>query len=90
MGEVDAIFDAFAGLSEQIHRQDALNRKVRQIQSVTSKKCGNCAFWMTTHCKPEKVHKQFKSMESTGCSDFNRCSSSVNLEVQFIKELKET
>jgi hypothetical protein len=89
MSEIDAIFDAFHRTSKIIHSADAIRRKEEQIESVRSKRCGNCRFWMTSQCKPEKEMRQFKSMSSQACEEFSRDHSSLLLDDQFSSELTD-
>jgi hypothetical protein len=44
-----------------------IRRKLRDLEKV---RCGECSLWMTSGCKPEKVHGHFKSGESFPCEDF--------------------
>lgn len=85
--EVDAIFDAVAKASHIGHLAHKIQEKRAQIREVAAKRCGNCFHWMKSSCKPEKVHRQFKSCSSLACEDFERSRCSERLEEQFQGEL---
>lgn len=82
------VFEWADEFSRRVHTADAIAKKLVQIYSVTSKTCGNCYHWMKTSCKPEKVHGQFKSVNSIACGDFVREPAMVKLEEQFRRELE--
>ncbi len=86
--EINEIFDAVAEYSTQVIRADKIFKKQQQIQSVESRRCGNCDYWMKSTCRPEKEFKQFKSCNSTACTDFKSEGMSKGLAVRFKKELK--
>lgn len=85
----DAIFDAVAQAARTMALDYKIAEKKEQIASVTECRCGNCALWMTSRCKPEKRHGQFKCMNSWGCGDFRLSSGSLRLQDQFTLELAE-
>jgi|GEM_PF-2745771 len=70
--DADKIFDAMSKMSSKVHRLDKIREQRKIVNRWSAEVCGNCVFWMTSNCKPEKVHKQFKSMSSIACSDFTR------------------
>ena len=85
---MERIFDAFTKLGTAMHRMDAINRKKEQINSVTSKTCGNCNHWMkTSKCEPEQKGIK-KSMNDCGCDNHTQSHESHQLEVLFREELK--
>jgi hypothetical protein len=86
---INRIFDAFMKMSEHSGLRDQAARKQEQINSVCARRCGNCDHWMKTSCKPEKVHKQFKSSGSIACAEFERDWGSKKLEAEFRGELDQ-
>lgn len=84
---INGIFDAFMKMSEYSGLRNQAARKQEQIASVLQRRCGNCDHWMKTSCKPEKVHKQFKSSGSIACGAFERDWASKKLEAEFRGEL---
>jgi hypothetical protein len=86
---INAFFDAIGKASEIAGIAGQARSKREQIESVTSRRCGNCEHWMKTTCKPEKVHKQFKSSGSIACGAFQRDWMSLKLETEFRVELDE-
>ena len=72
MSEVDVIFDAVGKAFDIIHKQDEINKAKKRLVETEKKQCGMCRLWMTSYCKPEKEHRQFKSMSSYPCKDFER------------------
>jgi len=70
VNEVDAIFDAIGRASRLMLLNHQRNEKAEQLRSIKAHRCGNCALWMTSHCKPEAERGQLKSMNSPGCNDF--------------------
>jgi hypothetical protein len=86
---INGIFDAFMKFSEYSGLRNQAARKQEQINSVMQRRCGNCDHWMKTSCKPEKVHKQFKSSGSIACGAFQRDPMSLKLEAEFRGELDQ-
>jgi hypothetical protein len=86
--DVDSIFDAIGKASRYVLLMDERGRKLRQLAGVQSKTCGNCGYWMTRSCIPEKQHGQFKSCNSMGCKDF-KLSDKAGLIPQFTEELRQ-
>ena len=86
---VDRIFDAATLVCNQIHKEDYVREKRRQIISVTSKRCGNCDHWMKVTCEREKKNKEFKSMNTPACSKFLLSGMSMFLRDRFNRELQE-
>lgn len=87
--DANAIFDAASKASKFILWQDAINTKTAHINSVLSKRCGHCQYWMTRSCIPEKEHGQFKSCDSVGCRAFTRCSWTEELAEKLRLELDD-
>jgi hypothetical protein len=85
---IDRIFDAFVLMSDEIHKQDAINKKQAQINSVKEHRCGNCANWMKVTCIPEKTTGNKKSMNSLGCELFDYDFMSIKLAGEFEAELQ--
>lgn len=86
---INGIFDAFMKMSEYSGLRNQAARKQEQIANVCARRCGNCDHWMKTSCKPEKVHKQFKSSGSMACGAFERDPMSLKLEAEFRGELDQ-
>ncbi len=89
MDDIRDLFDVFLDAARPAIVQHKIRKKREQILSVLKRECGNCAKWMTSGCVPEKAHKQFKSMSSYACGDFELCPDSVRLQEQFTQELAE-
>ena len=87
MNIADQIFDAVAKVASEEMCWHAIRNKQKQINSVLEKRCGNCCYWMKSSCKPEKVGKQFKSMASVACGEFELCSMSKALAEEWKAEL---
>ncbi len=88
MNEIDKIFDAFEKASVLMGLEDRKRKKLKQLQSVQRRKCGNCFHWMKSSCKAEKVHGQFKSGETFACAEF-KLQDSGRLIDTFKMELVE-
>ena len=86
---INAIFDVSGKASQILHIQDQYQDKLAQIESVRSKRCGNCEHWMKSSCVPEKKHGQFKSMGSLACENFILAHSSKYMIEEFIEELRK-
>ncbi len=70
MNKIDQIFDALEKASTLMELHDRKRKKIKQLQSVQRRKCGNCFHWMKSSCEAEKVHGQFKSAETVACAKF--------------------
>jgi len=86
---LNGIWDAAIAASGKIMREDQISRKKQQIRECTNRTCGNCHYWMTSSCIPEKKHKQFKSAGSCGCREFVLSQGSMRLSEGFARELAE-
>ena len=89
MSEVEAIFDAIGKVSKLVILHDKARELESRLYELNLKRCGICGHWMKNSCKPEKVHKQFKSCNSHGCKDFTRSWWVASLEERLEKELTE-
>ena len=89
MSNMNEIFDSFIEYSRKIIILDKYKSKLTQLKSVKAKRCGNCAYWMTSECIPEKKYKQFKHMNSHGCKLFTPGYSANLLINKFTEELAE-
>jgi len=86
---VDSIFDAVGKASQYVIVQDQCQKKMIQIKSVQTERCGNCEHWMKSSCMPEKEKGQFKSISSISCKDFILSHASECMLKAFTGELKE-
>ena len=86
--EIDSIFDSLARASTHMQLLGARRKKIDQLVSVQSKRCGNCYHWMKSSCVPEKKNGHFKSCNSSGCGDFS-LDDYAGLIAKFQKELAE-
>lgn len=72
MKEFNDIFDAVIFATGISIRQDRINRKKSQINSVTDHRCGNCTKWMTSACVPEMNTRRIMSMnDGFGCKYYD-------------------
>lgn len=81
------IFDAFNAFSEKVHRADEIRTLTIQANACRSRRCGNCYWWMKRECKPEKIHKQLKSMNSPACEDFNHDPAMEKIALGFDEKI---
>jgi len=88
MREVDAIFDAVGNACDLVYKQDEINKAKKRLAQAEKKNCGYCQLWMTSYCKPEKEHGQFKSMSGYPCRDFQRAQIYKDMIVERKEELK--
>lgn len=86
---INTIFDVLGKASQILHIQDQYQSKLAQIESVQSKRCGNCDHWMKSSCVLEKEHGQFKSMGSLACENFILAHSSKYMIKEFTDELRK-
>jgi hypothetical protein len=63
--------------------------EIKEKLSHTGEKCGNCDHWMKNSCKPEKMNKQFKSMNSIACLDFVEMELAKKFREEWEEKLKE-
>lgn len=85
--DANHIFEAAMAVSHALQKQHLINEKKAQIRSVTEKRCGNCHHWMKTSCVREKKFKEFKSINSIACGDYEQSCESVALFNEFSAEL---
>ncbi len=84
---IDEIFDAVMNVTDEILRFEKISEKKQQIKNMKERRCGNCYYWMKSTCRPEKELKQFKSISSFACKDFERDSITKDLIAKFEDEL---
>jgi hypothetical protein len=87
MEDIRNIFDAAIAYGKIINYAHKKSEKLDQINSVKKRKCGNCSYWMTARCAPERKHGRFKSCDSIGCGLFHWNWHSRFLFNEFTTEL---
>lgn len=89
MGEDETIIDAMCKASAHMVMCDRIAEKRKQIRDVLAHVCGNCQHWMKRECRPERVHKRFKSASSCACIQFMLQPTNRSLANTFEAELHE-
>jgi hypothetical protein len=84
MDSIDIIINTLSDISKRQVELDEIKEKL----SHTGKKCGNCKYWMTSYCKPEKENKEFKSMNSFACNLFIEDLQSKKFREEWESKLK--
>lgn len=87
--DATTVFDAAAQLGSILAIEHKMRQRIDQIESVTSRICGNCGYWMTSHCVQEKKHGRFCACASVACDDFIITESAARMAERFERERAE-